>query len=197
LIDYERLRKDLVINFEQQYNRGEVHWPTRFTDAAKSAMPNTPAVIAQRINVDAESYLFNKPSVFRIADAHGDFVRRIGDGSFSTLSYKSNDRICTFVGELITNDDYKLREDAGQGGYAVYVNQDYCLDCPVDNCLASYANSPRRAFDTVTQKKAEANCRIARSFKDGDVVICLRATKIIMARDEICYSYGKEYRYPI
>ena len=83
---------------------------------------------------------------------------------FSRLQYTQGDVVATFKGEQITHEERLRREDVGRGGYCVYLNRDFVLDCYENNkngtCMASVANSTRQCYDTVTRSMAVANCEL-------------------------------------
>lgn len=88
-------------------------------------------------------------------------------------------------------------------------SDDCYLDCydkfKAGECMASYANSPHRAFSTVTRTKAKANCRLVVDYHSQR-----RSAKLVCGWDrhetpagftierdtELLWNYEEEYIFP-
>jgi hypothetical protein len=61
-------------------------------------------------------------------------------------------------------------------------------------CMASYANSPLRCYDTATNRAAKQNCRLKVGLMgNGTWRAQLVATKTIEADMEMLFKYADEY----
>jgi Plant transposon protein len=147
------LKEALQQHFAVAFRKGDVRWPKNMTTDQITLI--TPL---ERAHNDLYASLYSKPSLLRVQGAE------IGMGLFSGLRYDKNDDIVTFKGEFITFAIYKARESAGLGGYMIQFTADLYLDCydqwKSHNCMASYANSPKNAYNTVTRCMAKPNCRL-------------------------------------
>ena len=155
-----------------------------------SVIPNTIIYVFPTTN-------FKKPSTYRIAAPDGIFSRTIGHGLFSSIPYPKNKLVAKFVGELISEEIYDQRDLSGQGGYAIQIKGGVILDCfPfLHTCMASFANSPKNAWDTTTKRMARQNCKI--KVNTTHATATLWTTRYIAPHTEMSWSYQGRYRFPI
>jgi hypothetical protein len=88
----------------------------------------------------------------------------------------------------------------GRGRYMIKISDVLVLDCyPAylrRECMASYANSPKGCWDTVTNRKAKKNCRLkVGMLRNGTWRAQLIATSTIEPDIEHIYDYLDEYVY--
>ena len=146
---------------------------------------------------------------------NGQFTVTVGDGLFSSLSYKYDDVIATFKGvwRSQTDMDEMLAIQPRRGAYCLRYKDGLILDCydtaQSGECLASKANDPRNCIIVSTQAPAEANCRMVPFTRktDGEKFIRLKAGPKIMstepkpkdyilpAGEELLVDYGEIYQY--
>jgi hypothetical protein len=153
------LKEALQQHFAIAFRKGEVGWPKNMTMDQRSRVTIPPL---QRAQNDLYASLYSKPSVLRVKGSNG----QIGNGLFSSIRYNKDEDIVAFNGEFINYATYKARESAGVGGYmiTIHFSADMYLDCYEQcksfKCMASYANSPKNAINTITRSNARANCRL-------------------------------------
>jgi hypothetical protein len=192
-VDFHILRSALVTHFSHQYNIGDLQWPRNMSADAKKFFKISD--IDRRAQDQLLLALYHKPSPLVRRDGQG-----IGDGLFSNISYKCNDLICYFVGELISTDERKIRERAGKGGYMVEWRSGEVLDCyrmmRQGKCLASYANSPLNVSNSedVNQIVTE-NCTITRDYTRNQIALRCIAPHGIAPHTEILWRYGTSYQF--
>ena len=119
---YATVREALKEHFYYQYQKGLVQWPKKFKDIQKETFPLTRAAIINRVNIEYERVLYIQSSTLRSQDRRsGLFYLLIGDGLFSNIDYNAGDHIADYVGELISAVEALRREEAGRGGYTIYI----------------------------------------------------------------------------
>jgi hypothetical protein len=122
------------------------------------------------------------------------------------------DLIEYFVGELISHTEADKRTSDKKGGYILYLDQSYCLDCYKTcingDCLASKSNNHLGLIHEFTGEKAIQNAKLITRIiiQPEDLadpldiiperriyVAYLRASRDIPTDQEICYPYGRSY----
>ena len=143
-----------------------------------------------------KSNLYTKDSIT------SQFTKSVGSGLFTKVQVNTGECIVTFNGENITNDLYKLRTDAGLGGYMIRLTKQNYLDCYTmrmqNKCFASLANSALKCYDKKNNIFAKNNSKL-RIYKVKNTktwIASLIATKKITANSEILWPYGKSYVFP-
>lgn len=123
------LRNALVFHFSVRYYKGMLKWPKNMRPIVKAMLPipgrglnneirNKAQEIMERARQDIHirggsvsqlhACLYSAPSTLYRPDGVP-----LGDGLFSTRSYKLNDVVAEFIGEIISKEEFKLREEAG------------------------------------------------------------------------------------
>lgn len=118
-----------------------------------------------------------------------------------------------FVGELISHAEADKRTEDDKGGYIIYLDINYCVDCyetcRIGECLASKSNTPVGLINADTGRKAIANAKlIIRIMNTPDLsdpldiisertiyVAYLKAICDIQCDQEIIYPYGRKYNH--
>lgn len=188
--NYFDVREALCSHFAQAFIRGNVCWPKGFQAWQKEVFVIPPAVRRARIQYNAS--LYHQPST--IMRVHPTTRARvaIGEGLFSRISYKDNNIIVNFVGDVISRADYEVECKDGRGGYAIHINEGLVLNCyhkfKANECLASYANSPEECYVGKTNVEAKANAKLkvntqnrtkSRSKRVGGLFSVLIGTKLV------------------
>jgi hypothetical protein len=109
-----------------------------------------------------------------------------GKGLFTTRDIKKGERVCTYMGEYIDNDEALRRCDAGIDQFLVETVNDGILDSMPIFCHAMYAND---AAGITRMEGIRNNCKI--EIEDGGPRMV--ATRNIKAGDEILVGYGRVY----
>jgi hypothetical protein len=108
--------------------------------------------------------------------------------------------IAYFNGSVISTEDYEKEEEAGRGGYAVYLNAHYVLNCyrqcKEEKCMASFANSPRSCVEYKTGlPKAKENASLYVNPRKKTARLASKVSNL-PANTEILYSYQSSYKFP-
>lgn len=90
------------------------------------------------------------------------YDKTIGLGLYVSREFKKNEIVAEFIGDLKDVIAYeKYMVNSGRGGNAIFINNNYVLDCyrhkQTRKCLASYANCPKNCYDSKTNRVAKAN----------------------------------------
>ncbi|UPT66342.1 MAG: SET domain-containing protein [Sphingobacteriales bacterium JAD_PAG50586_3] len=109
-----------------------------------------------------------------------------GRGLFTNKAIKKGERVCTYMGEYIDNDEALRRCDAGIDQYLVETVNDGILDSMPIFCHAMYAND---AAGLIRKEGIRNNCKI--EIEDGGPRMV--ATRNIKPGDEILVGYGRVY----
>jgi hypothetical protein len=173
-----QLKDALQTSFTIQWIQQKLEWPKRFDNTQKSKLPLI------RATIEMKRSLITKPSNLLAKDkSTGLFTRSIGKGLFSSLGYKRNDVIATFIGTIRSIPEYETicnLEPIRRSYSLISSTNGVVLDC-YDHyknglCNASYANSPSGCFNTITKKKAVENCRlVVTNEANGKKTFTLRA----------------------
>jgi hypothetical protein len=199
----ETLRQYLIKHFDVSYRLGRIQWPkcmqTNARKRFRMATPVTGYTAIMRALAFIHDALYVKESdLRREGRTPGNYAVYIGRGLFSSLPFREGDVIADFVGEYITHEEGRTRDELGKGGYQVYLNVNYLLDCYpyLDRCKASMANSPYKCKNIVTGAMAVSNCKLSYDLSRKRVRL-VATTKDIGPHTEILWNYGQRYhRYP-
>lgn len=193
---HDQLQNDLITNFGYMYVHGKVYWPKSFSVRQKTAMTIAVPSVVARINTDLLGVLYHKPStLFAFNPNTREYTTQIGHGLFSRIDYNPGDSICSFIGEYINGvAEVERREEAGFGAYTIGIGNNKYLDCYNFRhvCMASYANDPRRCWNSVTNNRAKANALCVSNY-GATKNVRLKAIRHIQANTEILWVYGDEY----
>ena len=126
-----------------------------------------------RIHDECDRALYQQPSELRRRDKQTkQWTSEIGQGLFSTMSYKRNEVIAEFKGtwrSLMEWEEIAAKEPWRRAYSIIASEHGDILDCfdhfKKGNCIASYSNSPIACIDLTTNTKAVANSRIKVSGK--------------------------------
>ncbi|KAJ1415207.1 hypothetical protein B484DRAFT_434774 [Ochromonadaceae sp. CCMP2298] len=143
---------------------------------------------------------FMDNSTLHINDPAGDLVplpvghRR---ALFSMDAFTPGQILCYMVGKVRTNEEFEDLDARGRGGFALSLgdgeNVFDTFDAVEDRlCLASMANSPFRAYDTVAQHAAVANGRYeVMVHEDGLEGVCITAILHGVSGCEVLVDYNE------
>jgi SET domain-containing protein len=136
-------------------------------------------------------YLGMEYSVIEAAERTYLFVQiskleNAGKGLFSAIDIYKDEIIAIYGGEIISQNQARLRALKKNDKYFINKLDGTILDSMKSKCLARYANDAA-AFGKSAFRN---NAKIA---MDDDNNVCLVATKNIKGGDEIFCSYGKRY----
>ena len=130
-------------------------------------------------------------------DVQGYYSESIGLGLFIRKRLLKNQAVTKFVGEIITEVEYKKRYDRGRHGYAIRVRDGCILDCfkfaKKLLCFASYANSPYNVM-TQTGKVLTANCIICVHPQKIEQVTLRVKANVVEPGTELLWNYGNSFK---
>lgn len=110
-----------------------------------------------------------------------------GKGLFTTKSYKKDQRIIEYRGEIIEWKEYSKRVKENKDGYLFFVRRNHCIDAfSTPQYKARYANDAR---GFVRVKGLNNNCVYE---TEGDRCYIV-ATRNINAGEEIFVDYTRDY----
>ena len=110
-----------------------------------------------------------------------------GKGLFTKDPIKRGSVVIEYKGEIIPWSECLKRENAGKGGYFMYVSSKHCIDArPTTEYLARYANDAK-GFTKVEGLKNNS------FYEMRGKRVFIVARKNIPAGTEILVGYGKEY----
>lgn len=200
---HSQLQSALQDHFEFAYKRGAVVWPKGFTAVQRADFARVGRGCTQserRVN----NVLYKAPSYLRTDGARD----KVGLGLFSCLSYRTDEPITKFVGEVISREEYDQRVQAGGGGYCIQLTHTTVLDCfnHRQKCYGSHANTANNCrtlqppveggeSDEHGLFTVQNNCRISVSSVVPGTVH-LFATRNIPAHRELLFPYGVAYNFP-
>jgi hypothetical protein len=145
---------------------------------------------------------YGAPSLYYAIDpASGDFSRRIGKGLFVNRSFRKNESIDVFCGEVISLQEADTRIAAGRGGYMIALRSAAVLDCFATaaggTCLASLANTANGLRHAVSRRAPRNNSRIRVSGgASSGWRVTLVATGTITTGSEVLTPYSGSYVMP-
>jgi hypothetical protein len=194
-LDYHKLKELLITSFTQQFQMGQVYWPTRFEGWQRDALA------LQRIQrrLDAECFhaLYGAMSTcVGYNPATNAIDLPLGEGLFSTLSYHIDDVIAEFRGEFINHAQYMERRVARRARFILKCRNNLYLDCMENRykgiCKASLSNSPYYA-NKADGTQCIANCKLTISGPSNAKRLKLVACRRIEVGEEIMWSYGADH----
>ncbi len=109
-----------------------------------------------------------------------------GRGLFTAIDIFKKEVIALFTGEILSNDQAKIRAQASQDQYFIAMLDGSIMDCANENCMAKYANDAKGT----PQAQYKNNAKIS---LDEHENVCITATQNIAAGQEILVGYGKRY----
>jgi SET domain-containing protein len=110
-----------------------------------------------------------------------------GKGLFTKAQIKKGQVVVEYEGECIPWSECLKREEAGKGGYFMYVTSSHCIDArPTTEKLARYANDAK-GFTKMEGVKNNA------FYEMRGKRVFIVARKLIPEGSEILVGYGKEY----
>jgi SET domain-containing protein len=109
-----------------------------------------------------------------------------GNGLFSSIDIYKDEIISIFKGEILTNQQAKLRAKNKQDQYFISRTDGSIMDSKKTNCFAKYANDAKGFATSLYSNNAKISL-------DENEIICLIATRKIKTGEEIFCGYGKKY----
>ncbi len=129
-----------------------------------------------QIELPEEDYLYTSTSQ----------LPKSGNGLYTAIDIYKDEVISYFKGEILTNEEAKLRASKKEDQYFINLLDGTIMDSKNIDCFAKYANDAQ-GFSRSSFKN---NAKIA---LDDNESVCLIALKNIKAGEEIFCSYGKKY----
>jgi len=166
--NYDVVREAIKVHFNRQYNQGNDYmltmlhfnltviiyytglcrWPNRANDHLKSKFPNQRDAIVARLNEEHERVLYVQESTLRAFHPLSKLPTvLIGEGLFARIVIQNGAHIADYNGDLISVDEAELRNDRGQGGYMIYINDTTRLDC-YDKCRRGLCKASKAKSNT-------------------------------------------------
>jgi uncharacterized protein len=130
----------------------------------------------ETIEAAEEDYLYIEPSQ----------IPNSGQGLFTAIDIYKGEVISLFKGEILTQEEVKLRESRKEHQYFICLLDGRMMDSKNVECFAKYAN------DAIGKSKSTFTNN-AKITLDDDGNVCLVATKNIKGGSEIFASYGVGY----
>jgi SET domain-containing protein len=110
-----------------------------------------------------------------------------GKGLFTKTPIKKGEVVVEYLGEIIPWSECLKREEAGKGGYFMYVSSKHCIDArPTKDNIARYANDAK-GFVKLEGVKNNA------FYEMRGKRVFIVARKNLPEGSEILVGYGKEY----
>lgn len=113
-------------------------------------------------------------------------IKNAGNGLFTAITIYKNETIALFKGEIITDEEAKIRAEQKMDRYFINLLDGSIMDSMHTECYAKYANDAEGSVDGSFKNNAEITL-------DDDDNVCIKAKKTIHAGQEIFCSYGKPY----
>ena len=200
-ISHENKRRVLVTHFSHMYSKGLLKWPKGLDKTKKKALPirkvHQAILRARLVLQNNPNSFFELPKlIVKESNLRTNLDnKKIGFGLFSIGTFKKDEKITDFIGEIITMEEYNMRAIAGKGGYCVsFRSQTMVLDCyqsAKDNvCFASMANSIK---NTPLDQRRKLTYNAALRVDEYRKQAYLRGINNILPDTEITYSYQTEY----
>jgi SET domain len=197
------LREILIAHFSTSYRLGRVQWPRNMSQDSRARLGKPQPITETGAMLRALSYcnahlVVQHSRLRKIGNGPNLFHDCIGNGLFTgDLPILKGETVAEFIGEFITAEEGKRRDEAGFGGYMVMIRRNsLLLDCYRfrDQCKASMVNSPRGCIDLDTNLPAVSNVKL--SYDHRRRKYRLVAIRDISPNTEILWDYGSDYRYP-
>ena len=128
------------------------------------------------IEAPESDYLYIEPSQ----------IKNAGNGLFTAMEIYEDEIISLFKGEIINNDEAKLRAEQNNDRYFINLLDDTIMDSMHTACFAKYANDTKGLVDSPFKNNAKITLDDANN-------VCIKATKKIASGTEIFCGYGKPY----
>ena len=109
-----------------------------------------------------------------------------GNGLHTAINIYKDEIISIFKGEILTNNQARLRALKGNDKYFISLLNGSIMDSMHVKCFAKYANDATG----FSHSKFKNNCKIG---LDESNNVCIIATRKIKTGEEIFCSYGKKY----
>ncbi|WP_246284996.1 SET domain-containing protein-lysine N-methyltransferase [Winogradskyella wichelsiae] len=129
------------------------------------------------IEAPESDYLYIQPSQ----------IKNAGNGLFTAMEIYEDEIISLFKGEIINNDEAKLRAEQNNDKYFINLLDDTIMDSMHTDCYAKYAND---AEGLSTSSKFKNNTTIT---LDEDHNVCIKASRNIEPGEELFCGYGESY----
>jgi hypothetical protein len=129
---------------------------------------------------------------------------RLGKGLHALGKLKKGSMVGQFVGDVITVEEFKIRDAAGRGGYGIYLREGMVLDCYDayirGECLMSYCNTARSSYtykqvrgcavgiESMVPNRNNCYARV-----DGDKARLWVGDRDILEGRELFWAYGPKY----
>jgi len=134
-------------------------------------------VSTNAIEAPESDYLYIQPSQ----------IKNAGNGLFTAMEIFEGEIISLFKGEIINNEEAKLRAEQNNDRYFINLLDDTILDSMHTDCYAKYAND---AEGLCTSSKFKNNTTIT---LDEDYNVCIKASRNIEPGEELFCGYGESY----
>ena len=137
-----------------------IYWPRNFKKSQKETM-QIPAPILARIEQNSQrrtntTLYVGRSKLYRKDRINGTYSKSVGMGLFTSVPIVVGERIVSFNGEVVNEEQYHLRSAEGRGGYMTYLKEKLYLDCyhtrMNNQCLASIANCALHCMDSSTNR---------------------------------------------
>lgn len=109
-----------------------------------------------------------------------------GNGLFTAIDIYKEEIISIFKGEVVSDEEARLRVKSGNDAYFMNLLNGKILDCKNTECFAKYANDARGFSKTDFKNNAKITL-------DENGNVCLIAIRKIKSGQEIFCDYGKRY----
>ena len=195
LSHYNKLKSDLVVSFGHQFMYNMICWPRVGFGEWKMRQ-----VVKIKLQKDKYVPLYVKESTMKygVEDGNGSlsYVGDCGKGLFCTRLIKKGEHIATFKGLFQKLTPLQVKVMSKRNSYLLNYKKGNYLNCKKKRqekeCLASYANTARNAWDTVRNRLAKNNSDICTNYTDK--IISLVAIDNIEPNREILVPYGVSHK---
>ena len=129
---------------------------------------------------------------------------RLGKGLHALGKLRKGSLVGEFVGDIITVEEFRIRDAAGRGGYVIYLREGVVLDCYDaylrGECLMSYCNTARSSYtykqvrgcavgvESIVPNRNNCYARV-----DGDNARLWVGDRDILEGRELFWAYGPKY----
>jgi uncharacterized protein len=129
-----------------------------------------------KIDAKESDYLY-------VSESH---IPGAGKGLFTSISIYKDEIISVFKGEMLSDDEAKVRAKNGDNKYFINMPDGTIMDSMNVKCFAKYANDAHGLVKT----KFKINSRIILDNYDN---VCVVANRDIIIGEEVYCNYGKQY----
>ena len=186
------LQNDLVTNFKYQYMYELLRTPNNvspdFHISQKEYLRNA------NLKIPVPLYVKESTIKYGVQNADGSmtYTGNCRKGLFCTRDIKDGEHIATYKGKMQKMTKSKAKALSKTNGYLLRYKKNRYLNCKYTRqrkqCLASYANTARNAWNTQHDKEAKNNSKIINMYTTKTIDLC--ATENIMSNTEILVPYG-------